>query len=392
MKLGIILTNDWELFGNGSGDYFENQKVPLIELLKSINSHGFKLTVFAEVIQQFNLLQDSSDILNSKGIAKDWEDTIKKLLIEEHDVQLHIHPQLIRGSNEHLSEWSIANIKNDEMLNIIRKGKNYLESVLKEQNANYECIVFRAGGYAIQPSENVINNLFLAGIKSDSTVTRGLVSSFFNFRHSYSSYFPWFCKTDIRKKNIDDNSILELPIFSVSRIDMPIIRVMFPKLYYLLFHFVGLTKEEVQWIKQTKRAKTQSTYSIKEKYQAEASKSILKLLFFQLIQPYTLQFDYDKIPARVLIKYLLKKWKAICNLNDDSLEKFSNCYIPIVLIGHAKDHYSNYNIDLFLKLLKSEFHEDYESLSCSSFYNHYVSNLEGYELLGEKLYSNMLLK
>jgi hypothetical protein len=348
--------------------------------------------VFAEVIQQLNLFQQSSENLNSDGIAKDWEDTIKNLLFEGHDIQLHIHPQLIQKSSGYSKEWSIANLESDEMFDVICSCKNYLESVLKEQNANYECIVFRAGGYAIQPSENVINNLFSAGIRSDSSVTNGLISSFFNFKHSYSSYLPWFCSTDIRKKNIAESSILEVPIFSVSRIDIPILRVKFPELYYLLFHSVRLTKEEIQWINQTKKAKKHATYSIKEKYRAQASRSILKLLFYKLIQPYSLQYDYDKIPARVLIKYLEKKWKVINNLDDASLEKFSNCYIPVVLIGHAKDHYSNYNIDLFLSLLKSEFQGNCESLTYSGFYNHYISNLKEYELLDENLYFNKLLK
>jgi len=52
MKLALILTNDWELFGDGSGDYFEIQHKPLEELLDTVEDHGAKLTVMAEVGQQ----------------------------------------------------------------------------------------------------------------------------------------------------------------------------------------------------------------------------------------------------------------------------------------------------------------------------------------------------
>lgn len=392
MKLAIILTNDWELFGNGSGDYFKNQKAPLIQLLEPINNHGFKLTIFAEVIQQFNLLQQRHDGLNPNIIASDWEDTIKNLLLEEHDIQLHIHTQLMKSNNGGSKEWSIAKLKCDEMLKIIIEGKRYLESVLKGQNPDYNCIAFRAGGYAIQPSKNVINNLFLAGIKSDSSVTNGLVSSFFNFKKSHSSYLPWFCSTDIINKNTAANSILEIPIFSVPKVDMPIFRIKFPKLYFRIFHSIRLTKEEIRWVNQIEKEKKLSSYSIKEKYQAQALKSLPKLLFYKLIQPHSLQFDYDKIPARILVKYLVKKWKAINNMNVAYSDKFSNCYIPVILTGHAKDHYSNYNIDLFLKLLKSELQGNCESLTYTGFYNNYLANLHEYDLLEEILYSKRLLK
>ena len=52
MRFRIILTNDWELFGNGRGDYFEIQHNPLKELMEVISVYDAKLTIFAEVAQQ----------------------------------------------------------------------------------------------------------------------------------------------------------------------------------------------------------------------------------------------------------------------------------------------------------------------------------------------------
>ena len=53
MKIGLILSNDWELFGDGSGDYFEIQHKPLESLLSTVENHSAKLTVMAEVAQQW---------------------------------------------------------------------------------------------------------------------------------------------------------------------------------------------------------------------------------------------------------------------------------------------------------------------------------------------------
>ena len=53
MKIGLVFINDWELFGDGSGDYFKIQHQPLLELLDTVELHGARLTVMAEVAQQW---------------------------------------------------------------------------------------------------------------------------------------------------------------------------------------------------------------------------------------------------------------------------------------------------------------------------------------------------
>ena len=44
MKIGLVLTNDWELFGDGSGDYYELQYKPLEDLLKILKEYEAKIT------------------------------------------------------------------------------------------------------------------------------------------------------------------------------------------------------------------------------------------------------------------------------------------------------------------------------------------------------------
>lgn len=389
MKLAIILTNDWEIWGNGKGDYFAEQKEPLLSLLKCFDSYKAKLTVFAEVVQQLNSLKQVHSDDTYRKIATDWNETIVELVNKGHDVQLHIHPQIINSDTVNYDNWSISSLQKPEMLELIIKCKNQIEGTIKKFNQNYNCIAFRAGGYAIQPSKSVIDNLLLAGIKCDSSVTKGLYDSYYNFKHAYSHYFPWFSNSDICLKTENDDSILEIPIFSVSKLDSPALRVLFPQLYYILFHSCRLSKGYSNWLKWNKIEKNKM--SLKDKYSAEFKNSILKLVFSKVMQPSSLQFDYDKIPANVLINYLKIKWKKIVGNSNLNQEKFNNCYIPIVLIGHVKEFHSTYNIDQFLNLLSVDFSGNYEFLTISEFYNHFRSNSQIYSELDNYLKTNNLL-
>ena len=388
MKLAIILTNDWELFGNGQGDYFINQKEPLISLLKIVNSHQAKLTVFAEVIQQLNALLQASSSERLRDIASDWEKTITELVKQGHDVQLHIHPQLLENDLNY-SNWSIANLPKSEMLDILSDCKKYLEKIIKKEIQNYDCLAFRAGGYAIQPSMVVIENLLSAGIKCDSSVTKGLFDSYYNFKHSYSYYFPWFCKSDVCLKQNANDSLLEIPIYSVPKMESTVLRVLFPQLYYLLFHSSKLSRDYRNWLKLKKQSKAK--HSFKDLYSAEFKKSMVKLILSKIIQPSAMQFDYDKIPAKILLHYIKKKWNKIISYKLKNSEQFDNCYIPIVLIGHVKELHSTYNIEQFLELLNIELSGSYEFLTISEFYNNFISNSSLYNKLDDHLRSNGLL-
>jgi hypothetical protein len=386
MKFAIILTNDWELYGNGQGDYFINQKEPLNSLLEIINSYQAKLTVFAEVVQQLNSLEKAPANEELRTVSSDWEKTISDLVEQGHDVQLHIHPQLIGDNLKDFNKWSIANFSKLEMLDIISTCKKYLENTLKKTYKDYNCIAFRAGGYAIQPSQIVIENLLITGIRCDSSVTKGLSGSFFDFKNSYSHYFPWFCKSDITLKTKKKGSLLEMPIYSIPKLDSPLLRVFLPTIFYRLFHSIKLSKEDRIWLNMNMNKN--SGYSMKDKYSAQIKRSFFKFIFSKLIQRSSLQFDYDKIPAKILTNHIKKEWESINSGNFIKSELFKDCYIPIVLIGHAKELKSIYNIELLLKLLASEFTDNYDFFTISSFYTEFTSNSTKYNNLDKQLRSN----
>jgi hypothetical protein len=58
---------------------------------------------------------------------------------------------------------------------LIIRGKEYLERLLRPVDPSYQCIAFRAGGYGIQPNDKeLIGALLAAGFKIDSSIVPGM--------------------------------------------------------------------------------------------------------------------------------------------------------------------------------------------------------------------------
>ena len=90
--IDLCFTNDWELYGDGSGDYYEVQHNPTLELLKYLEKNNAGMTFFAEIGQQITF--KNSGLEKYQKIASDGEILLNSALDNPlNDVQLHIHPQ-----------------------------------------------------------------------------------------------------------------------------------------------------------------------------------------------------------------------------------------------------------------------------------------------------------
>src|SRR6266511_3161138 len=106
MRLGLVISNDWELFGDGSGEYFEIQHRPLEDLLKTIENHGAKLTVMAEVGQQWAHQRICEQETWAREVVEAWESVLKETIKKKFDVQLHLHPQWLNAEYKN-SAWCV---------------------------------------------------------------------------------------------------------------------------------------------------------------------------------------------------------------------------------------------------------------------------------------------
>jgi len=364
MRLGLILLNDWELFGDGSGDYFEIQHKPLLELLDVVEQHGAKLTVMAEVAQQWAHQKLSRQQSWAGEVVNGWEAALQEAIGREADVQLHLHPQWLNaeyhGDRWRLDYryWAVSRLESDVMARVFSDGKNYLENLLRPVEPQYECMAFRAGAYCIQPSEKVIDSLLKAGIVCDSSVPRGLVApDFYDYRDTHSAVFPWFVHSDnIKYRNETDEGLLEMPPYSFTIVDIPILRRLALRLFYLLSFGVYIGNRDRKWLQENNKVMVKR-YPPRTRPFAQKDRGPTCFspgnLFSKFVARRAIQLDYDYLPPRVFVEALKKVF------DEEDVQEFreEDVIIPVIAAGHTKNMHDCLNIDRILAEVDACFHE-----------------------------------
>ena len=214
--MNIILSIDYEIFGDGSGCMDSCMVKPLDNILNLCSQYGALLSIFAETMeisafQASNLRKSEADLVCQQ---------LQQASKEGHDVQLHLHPQwqdasFSQGQLNPLdsNKWRIANLGIDEQTQLIKTGKEWLENLIRPVCADYQCVAFRAGGWCIQPSHSIIQSLQENNIAIDSTVAPGAKNNsradWFNFSKAPQMAY-WKVDTDVLEPAL--NGIYELPI------------------------------------------------------------------------------------------------------------------------------------------------------------------------------------
>ncbi len=92
-------------------------------------------------------------------------DQLRGAVRRGHDVQLHLHASYFNSRYEQgrwqqdWSEYNFAALEAERLNQIVRLGKDYLETLLRPVWPAYECFVFRAANWAVSPSQNVVRAL-----------------------------------------------------------------------------------------------------------------------------------------------------------------------------------------------------------------------------------------
>ena len=355
MKLGLVITNDWEVFGDGSGDYFELQHKPLEALLKVIEDHGAKLTVMAEVGQQWAHQSIAEQEPWSREVAASWESMLKDTVRRQFDVQLHLHPQWLNAKYTDkrwqlsLNQWSVGGLAPSPLEAVLRSAKHYLDNLLQPVCPGYECLAFRAGSYCIEPSQHVIKALLDTGFICDSSVTKGLYNPlFFDYRDAFSHFMPWFTSSEDVKYRCDSASgLLEMPICSYATFDSPILRkLVSPQLFYWLFLGVRIDRDDRNWLAKQSQGMLQKYPPGKRPFLMEKMKSV-RWILSNLLSKTAIQLDYDFLPPKVFVKFLRAILEKCQTVGLDGIT------IPIVASGHTKNAHSPENIVRILQAVQT---------------------------------------
>lgn len=202
-----------------------------------------------------------------------------------------------------------------------------LEGLLKPFNHKYQCIGFRAGGWRIQPSEDIIKAMRNVGIISDTSVFVGGLSGkngdIFDFRKAPIDKPTWWtsAKDVCEIGDISGGGILEIPIYAESGdifdfISISRIRSLLTYIYKDIFPARAKIDQTAANLRSQKSSRTLSDYSI----------NIYDTMILRKRIP--LKFDFTKLSA----------YKMIDMLNKIQYNSSENK--PIILIGHTKDPYS----------------------------------------------------
>ncbi len=339
-KIGLVFTLDYEIHGNGHGDFYSWAYFPTSHMLDVFDLYGAKLTIMAEMghywaMKRFEHLF-STDI---QLFESQLQDAVKR----GHDVQLHFHPQWIdaklKDGNWHLdySRTTIERLCNnyEEAFFYLTKGKKDLENLLIPFDPKYQCICFRAGYLQMQPSKNIIQALTNAGFVSDSSVQKGTVADnklrVLDYSDAYSRYMPWkVSPLDICKRD-DTGQIVEFPILTERRI-------------------LNKISKRIRRVFSGKRIhgteKIIPAFLSKGMPGKNANEKVLLQNITKIIEAKS--WDYVDFCRRDN-KYLIN---SIENVISESKNVKSVNYIPLVLIGHSKDFFFSNHLSVFLDICK----------------------------------------
>lgn len=227
--LRLLVTSDYELFGDGSGEVRDCLIEPTSRLLATCEQNGVMATLFVDVAELWAFRGlDVRDVREA-----DWtrtsnrvEEQIREACARGHDVQLHLHPQWLGARREgstwevNFDLWRLPAVGREPDLTLaelFEAGVYTLEALLQPVDAEYVCRAFRAGGWSVQPEGDCIRAMADAGIRIDTSVAPGCACSHgwgrYRFREESGADWVWWIddRVDVA---VETGHVLEVPIFT----------------------------------------------------------------------------------------------------------------------------------------------------------------------------------
>jgi hypothetical protein len=175
----LILTVDYEVFGNGQGCVKRCVTEPAARMMRMADRFEAPITLFAETAEFMAM---------ERELGPDAVLDVRKQLAcavrSGHDVQLHLHPQWHGATRRADGEWDLAldmwrigDLDEEQATEIIAAGKGWLDDAAFANHSGRGCIAFRAGNWCIQPSAGVVRSLRRLGFEIESTVVPGMKRS-----------------------------------------------------------------------------------------------------------------------------------------------------------------------------------------------------------------------
>lgn len=262
---------------------------------------------------------------------------------------MHIHPHWYKTVYVN-GEWQIDNNYYrlhtfDNINEIIYENKEYLCRLLTEEDSNYDCIAFRAGGFCIQPEKVILKILKKNGFAIDSSVCSGRRCK--DAPHNYDfrkikRRFAWKFDVDEGLSNLEcfsDNTFIEIPIVTSG---------------------IGLKKiklflERMSPIIPNKKGKYINEIEIKNKNLVLDGIHLINRFLFD---PYMCEFDSAD-------------YKRMLNIIRPHLKNSEKQDKIMAIIGHPKMSWSGwfYHMERFLDVITTQFSDSIKTITMQEAYN-----------------------
>lgn len=195
----FLLSVDYELFFGSDSGTVENCMIrPVRRLMTELNRHGYKMTVFWDILHFYRLKQ-LEDKIGDLYYDRDMiEQQIRTLIRYGHDVQMQIYPHWLDACWEnnkwqfHHNRFSLHRLWDEPdpdnietVMGCITQARMLMESVIRKEDPDYKVRVFRAGGSRVHPFSKLADALKANGIRVDSSVVFGTKSSEPQFPFDY---------------------------------------------------------------------------------------------------------------------------------------------------------------------------------------------------------------
>jgi len=328
----VLLTSDYEIFGNGAGDVRQHMVDPTERMARICEKYHAPLTLFVEMEETLAFERHAVSLKTQLGYDpyRLVRDQVVDLVRRGHDAQLHLHPEWYGASlldGRWQLDFSKATVDSlfesaEESSRFIALRKAALEEFIGAAGSRQRVTCYRAGAFSAQPGARLIHALVQNGFKLDSSVVHGLTRKgphvSLDYRHAPAGKTMWPVSQDVA---VEDSSgaLWEVPIASKPG-----------------RRYQQLTPARLKAKFSRNVPKEQQSRMVGQLGLRKNPANVLKLL----AQRVPIKFDFHNLSPRRLAAWIAD----VPAPADGSLD-------VVVLIGHSKEHINDSAFDALLRRL-----------------------------------------
>jgi len=335
MKRHLVLSLDYEIFGNSCGDVRQHMIEAAERMARICDKFGMPLTVFFEVEEYLAFACEREKLIDAWGYdpAAEIRTQALDLIRGGHDLQLHLHPEWVGAVFED-NHWRLRPEKRtvdslfdsqEEVSTYIGERKAVIDSFYQEAGSGRRVRAYRAGAFCAQPGHKLLQALADNGIFIDSSVVKGMVTEdeqvLLDFSGAPENRRHWRVSDDVACEDVS-GQVTEIPIYS--RMGRRI-QQLTPR--RLLAKFSGNVPKD----KQREMVK-----------QLGIGRTPVSALRF-LRQRFPIKLDFHNMSSGQMLRWIRQAPPAPDGDHD-----------VLVLIGHSKEHRDDADFERFLAAVAAE--------------------------------------